>query len=61
VAAKAMAKRRAILLVRRKVIDAFPKVARGAGRYSLGGAARGLRCRTRHPSPGSHPVWLLEF
>ena len=27
----------------------------------VGGAARGLRCRTRHPSPGSHPVWLLDF
>ena len=26
-----------------------------------GGAARGLRCRTRHPSHGSHPVWLLDF
>jgi hypothetical protein len=36
VAAKAVAKRRADLLVRRKVIDAFPKVARGAGRYSSG-------------------------
>jgi hypothetical protein len=36
VAAEAMAKRSAILLVRWKVIDAFPKVARGAGRYSLG-------------------------
>jgi hypothetical protein len=36
VAAKAMAKRSAILLVRWKVIDAFPKVARGAGRCSLG-------------------------
>lgn len=27
----------------------------------IGGAARGLRCRTRHPSRGSHPVWLLDF
>ena len=36
VAAQAMAKRSAILLVWWKVIDAFPKVARGAGRYSLG-------------------------
>jgi hypothetical protein len=36
VAVQAMAKRSAILLVRWKVIDAFPKVARGAGRYSLG-------------------------
>jgi hypothetical protein len=36
VAATAMAKRSAILFVRWKVIDAFPKVARGAGRYSLG-------------------------
>ena len=26
-----------------------------------GGAARGLPCRTRHPSRGSHPVWLLDF
>jgi hypothetical protein len=32
----ATAKKSAILLVRWKVIDAFPKVARGAGRYSLG-------------------------
>jgi hypothetical protein len=32
---KAMAKRSAALLVRWKVIDAFPKVARGAGRCSL--------------------------
>ena len=36
VAAEAMAMKSAILLVRWKVIDAFPKVARGAGRYSLG-------------------------
>jgi hypothetical protein len=36
VAAQAMAKRSAILLVRWKVIVAFPKVARGAGRGSLG-------------------------
>src|SRR6476620_2329578 len=36
VAAEARAKRSAILLVRWKVIDAFPKVARGAGRCSLG-------------------------
>ena len=36
VAAEAMAMRSAILLVRWKVIDAFPKVARGAGRYSSG-------------------------
>jgi hypothetical protein len=36
VAAKAMAKRSATLLVGWKVIDAFPKVARGAGRCSLG-------------------------
>jgi hypothetical protein len=36
VAAEAMAKRSAILLVRWKVIDAFPKVARGAGRCSSG-------------------------
>ena len=35
-AVAAKAKRSAILLVRWKVIDAFPKVARGAGRYSLG-------------------------
>ncbi len=35
-AVAATAKRSAILLVRWKVIDAFPKVARGAGRYSLG-------------------------
>jgi len=62
VAAKAMAKRSAILLVRWKVIDAFPKVARArCWPLFIGGAARGLRCRTRHPSPGSHPVWLLEF
>jgi len=27
----------------------------------IGGAARGLRCRTRHPSRGSAPVWLLDF
>jgi hypothetical protein len=35
-AAAAMAKRSAALLERRKIIDAFPKVARGAGRYSSG-------------------------
>jgi hypothetical protein len=35
-AVAAMAKRRATLLVRWKVIDAFPKVARGADRCSLG-------------------------
>ena len=35
-AVAATAKRSAILLVRWEVIDAFPKVARGAGRYSLG-------------------------
>jgi hypothetical protein len=34
--AAAMAKRSAVLLVRWKVIDAFPKVARGAGRCSSG-------------------------
>jgi hypothetical protein len=27
----------------------------------VGSAARGLRCRTRHPSRGSYPVWLLDF
>ena len=27
----------------------------------IGGAARGLHCRTRHPSRGNHPVWLLDF
>jgi hypothetical protein len=37
---KAMAKRSAALLVRWKVIDAFPKVARGAGRCSLGRCTR---------------------
>ena len=36
VAAQAMAKRSAVLLVRWKVIDAFPMVARGAGRCSSG-------------------------
>ena len=36
VVAEARAKRSAILLVRWKVIDAFPKVARGVGRCSLG-------------------------
>jgi len=36
VAAQAMAKRSAILFVRWKVIDASPKVARSAGRCSLG-------------------------
>jgi len=56
VAAKAMAEKSAALLVRRKIIDAFPKVAaRGAGRCSFGGAARGLRCRTRHPSLRGSP------
>jgi hypothetical protein len=35
-AAMAIARRSAALLVRRKVIDAFPKVARGAGHYSSG-------------------------
>jgi hypothetical protein len=35
IAVAATAKRSAILLVGWKVIDAFPKVARGAGRYSL--------------------------
>jgi hypothetical protein len=56
VAAKAMAEKSAALLVRRKIIDAFPKVAaRGAGRCSFGGAARGLRCRTRHPSLRGYP------
>jgi hypothetical protein len=25
------------------------------------GAARGLDSRTRHPSHGNHPVWLLDF
>jgi hypothetical protein len=35
-AVAATAKRSAILLVQWKVIDAIPKVARGAGRYSLG-------------------------
>ena len=36
VAVQAMAKRSAVLLVRWKVIDAFPMVARGAGRCSSG-------------------------
>ena len=40
VAATAMAKRSANLLVRWQVIDAFPKVARGAGRSSLGRCMR---------------------
>jgi hypothetical protein len=40
VAAKAMAERSAVLLVRWKVIDAFPKVARGAGRCSRGRCTR---------------------
>jgi hypothetical protein len=35
-ATAAVAKRSAALLERRKIIDAFPKVARGAGRYSSG-------------------------
>jgi hypothetical protein len=35
-AATAIARRSAALLVRRKVIDAFPMVARGAGHYSSG-------------------------
>jgi hypothetical protein len=39
-AVAATAKRSAILLVRWKVIDAFPKVARGAGRCSLGRCTR---------------------
>ena len=60
VAAEAMAMKSAILLVRWKVIDAFPKVARGAAAIRWG-AARGLDGRTRHPSRGNHPVWLLDF
>jgi hypothetical protein len=36
IAAKAVAASSAALLVRRKVIDAFPKVARGAGRFRSG-------------------------
>jgi len=40
VAATAMAKRSATLLIRWQVIDASPKVARGAGRSSLGRCTR---------------------
>jgi hypothetical protein len=36
VAATATAEKSAALLIRWKIIDAFPKVARGAGRYSSG-------------------------
>jgi hypothetical protein len=39
-AVAAIAKRSAALLVRWKVIDAFPEVARGAGRCSLGRCTR---------------------
>jgi hypothetical protein len=61
VAAQVMAKRSAILLVRWMVIEPFPKGCARCWPLFTGGAARGLRCRTRRPSPGSYPVWLLDF
>jgi hypothetical protein len=64
VAATAMAKRSAILFVRWKVIDAFPKVARGAGRYSLGAlhaACAAARVIHHRESPGVVARFLPMF
>ncbi len=65
VAARAIAKRSAVLLVRWIVIEPFPKgCVQGCVRcwpLFIGGAARGLRCRTRRPSPGTHPSVVARF